>query len=61
MSDGELRFRPPALEFEHSTVTFEYGPVGVIGRIDYHHAPERRYIGPLSDETIRALAEVARA
>ena len=61
MSDGVLRFRPTVLEFRHSTVTFEYGPAGVVGRIDYHHKPERRYIGPLSDGTIRALAEVARA
>lgn len=60
MSERELRFRPAVLEFRHSTVTFEYGPAGVLGRIDYHYKPERRYIGPLSDETIYALAEVAR-
>jgi len=46
------------LRFKHSTVTLEHGPVGTIGRIDYHDKPERTYVGPLADETIQVLREV---
>lgn len=55
-----LTARPHQLEFAHSTVTFEYGPVGVIARIDYHNRPERRYAGPIGDETMAVLIEVAK-
>lgn len=51
---------PHQLELEHTTVTFEYGPVGVIARVDYHTRPVVRYAGPLPRGTISALAEVAR-
>lgn len=47
------------LRFAHSTVTLERGPAGVIGRIDYHERAERKYVGPLADETIEVLREVA--
>lgn len=52
-------FRPFRLEFAHSTLTLEYGPAGVIGRLDYHDRPVRRYVGPLGEDTIAALEEVA--
>lgn len=47
------------LKFQHSTVTLERGPAGTIGRIDYHTKPERKYVGPLADETIEVLREVS--
>lgn len=47
------------LRFQHSTVTLERGPVGTIGRIDYHNKPARKYVGPLADETIQVLREVS--
>lgn len=47
------------LRFANSTVTLEHGPAGTIGRIDYHNRPERTYVGPLADETIEVLREVA--
>lgn len=58
--DDGRTLRPHRLTFDHTTLALEYGPVGVIGRLDYHDRPLRRYVGPLDEDTIAALEEVAR-
>lgn len=58
-ADTGATLRPHRLEFKHTTVTLEYGPVGVIGRLDYNRRPVVRYVGPLDENTIAALEEVA--
>ena len=44
-------------ELSNSTVILEYGPAGVIARIERPEWVD--YAGPLPSETIEALAEVA--
>lgn len=60
-AEGARAFRPHRLEFRHTFVTLEYGPVGVIARVDRKDSSRQYYAGPLDDATLAALEEVAHA
>lgn len=49
--------RQREFELAHSTVVLEYGPVGVIARVDRGETTD--YAGPLPTSTIDAMAEIA--
>jgi hypothetical protein len=46
------------IQLEHSRVTFDRGPAGVIARVE-HRSGRVDYAGPLRQATIRALRAVA--
>lgn len=45
-------------EFENSRVVLETGPVGTLARVEYDSG-DREFAGPLPDETLDALREIA--
>lgn len=47
------------LETAHATVRLEYGPAGVIARIERGGVAHTEYAGPLPEPTIDALCRVA--